>query len=304
MTQVRTSEPPVPAGRVRMVLDTDTYNEIDDQFALVHAMLSPAEVDLQAVYAAPFLNNRSSSAGDGMEKSHEEILRLFELLGREPEGMVFRGSERFMDSARDSVPSPAVEHLLSLLAEGDDSLYVVAIGAPTNVSSALLVARERNLDLGHRMRVVWLGGQPLHRTNAREFNLMQDPIASRLLLQLSPSLTLFPCWGVASHLLTTVPELERHLAPLGPVGTFLTERFAAYSDDHYAWAKEVWDLAATAYVINPDWTRSRVAATPDLDTDTLDWMPQPEGQPMREATMVDRNAIFRDLFEKVAGFHG
>jgi purine nucleosidase len=24
-----------PAGRVRMVLDTDSYNEIDDQFALV-----------------------------------------------------------------------------------------------------------------------------------------------------------------------------------------------------------------------------------------------------------------------------
>ena len=30
-----------PAGRVRMVLDTDTYNETDDQFALVHALLSP-----------------------------------------------------------------------------------------------------------------------------------------------------------------------------------------------------------------------------------------------------------------------
>ena len=298
------SEPPVPAGRVRMVLDTDTYNEIDDQFALVHAMLSPAEVDLQAVYAAPFLNNRSSSAGDGMEKSHEEILRLFELLGREPEGMVFRGSERFMDSARDSVPSPAVEHLLSLLAEGDDPLYVVAIGAPTNVSSALLAARERNLDPGHRMRVVWLGGQPLHWTNAREFNLMQDPIASRLLLQLSPSLTLFPCWGVASHLLTTVPELERHLAPLGPVGAFLTERFAAYSDDHYAWAKEVWDLAATAYVINPDWTRSRVAATPDLHTDTLTGFRSRKASPCAKPPWWTANAIFRDPFEKVAAFHG
>ena len=304
MAEVRSLEPPPPAGRVRMVLDTDTYNEIDDQFALVHVMLSPAEVDLQAVYAAPFLNNRSSSAGDGMEKSHEEILRLFGLLGQEPEGIVFRGSDRFMDSPRDIVQSPAVEHMLSLLADGDDPLYVVAIGAPTNVSSVLLAARERHLDIGDRMRVVWLGGQPLHWPNAREFNLMQDPIASRLLFQLSPSLTLFPCLGVASHLLTTVPELERHLAPLGPVGTFLTDRFAAYSDDHHAWAKEVWDLAATAYVINPDWTRSRLAATPDLDTVTLDWIPQPEGPPMREATMVARNAIFRDLFEKVAAFHG
>ena len=64
-----------PAKRpVRMVLDTDTYNEIDDQFAVVYALISP-ELDVQAVYAAPFHNNRSSGPGDGMEKSYEEILR-------------------------------------------------------------------------------------------------------------------------------------------------------------------------------------------------------------------------------------
>jgi len=40
-------------GRVRAVLDTDTYNEIDDQFALVQALLSPDRIALEAVYAAP-----------------------------------------------------------------------------------------------------------------------------------------------------------------------------------------------------------------------------------------------------------
>jgi hypothetical protein len=39
-------------GRLRMVLDTDTYNEIDDQFALVHALLSPERLSVEAVYAA------------------------------------------------------------------------------------------------------------------------------------------------------------------------------------------------------------------------------------------------------------
>ena len=29
-----------PAGKLRMVLDTDTYNEIDDQFALVYALIN------------------------------------------------------------------------------------------------------------------------------------------------------------------------------------------------------------------------------------------------------------------------
>ena len=57
-----------PTNRpIRMVLDTDTYNEIDDQFALVYALISP-ELNVEAVYAAPFSNQRSTGPKDGMEK--------------------------------------------------------------------------------------------------------------------------------------------------------------------------------------------------------------------------------------------
>src|SRR4030042_483404 len=74
-----------PTNRpIRMVLDTDTYNEIDDQFALVYALISP-ELDLRAVYAAPFSNQRSTGPKDGMEKSYEEILRILQKLGKPPE---------------------------------------------------------------------------------------------------------------------------------------------------------------------------------------------------------------------------
>ena len=70
-----------PAGKVRMVLDTDTYNEIDDQFALVYALLSPERVAVEAIYAAPFHNSRSSGPADGMRKSYEEIVRVLARLG-------------------------------------------------------------------------------------------------------------------------------------------------------------------------------------------------------------------------------
>ena len=45
-------EPPV--GKVRVVLDTDTYNEIDDQFAIVYAMLATERINLQI--GADFFN--------------------------------------------------------------------------------------------------------------------------------------------------------------------------------------------------------------------------------------------------------
>ncbi len=43
-----------PRSRPRVVIDTDAANEIDDQFALAWALLSPERLDVLAVYAAPF----------------------------------------------------------------------------------------------------------------------------------------------------------------------------------------------------------------------------------------------------------
>src|SRR5438874_7395287 len=44
----------VPTGRIRAVFDTDARNEIDDQFALTWALLSPDKITVEAAFAAPF----------------------------------------------------------------------------------------------------------------------------------------------------------------------------------------------------------------------------------------------------------
>jgi purine nucleosidase len=79
---------------VRVVHDTDTYNEVDDQFALAHLLMSPDRIKLEAVYAAPFFlphcNNRSTSVADGMEKSYEEILRVLALVPTQQPPKVLR----------------------------------------------------------------------------------------------------------------------------------------------------------------------------------------------------------------------
>ena len=101
-----------PSAHVHMILDTDTYNEIDDQFALVYALLSPERLTVEAVYAAPFQNSRSSGPEDGMLKSYDEILRVLERVGRSADGFVFHGSRSWL-SGDDPVPSPAVDDLIA-----------------------------------------------------------------------------------------------------------------------------------------------------------------------------------------------
>ena len=285
-----------PTGKVRMVLDTDTYNEIDDQFALVHALLSPAQLSVEAVYAAPFFNSRSSGPADGMAKSYEEILRVLARLDVSPDGFAFRGSAGYLPERGRPCVSDAAEDLVAkALRAGDDPLYVVAIGAITNVASAILLRPE----IVERIVVVWLGGQPLHWPTAREFNLQQDPHASRLLLDCGVPLVQIPCSGVSSHLLTTVPEIERYVEGQGAIGDYLASIFKAYHADHFAWSKVIWDIAGIAWLLDASWVPTEVVHSPIL-TDQLTWSLDRSRHLVRFATNVKRDPIFRDLFTKVA----
>ncbi len=286
-----------PPGKVRMVLDTDTYNEIDDQFAVVYSLLSPERLQVESIYAAPFTNNRSSGPGDGMEKSYEEILRLLDRLNVPADGFVRRGSTAYLTGRPEPERSPAALDLIerAMASPVDDPLYVVGIGAITNVASALLIEPE----IIRHIVVVWLGGHPTHVPVTREFNLMQDPRASQLMFDSGVPLVQIPCYGVASHLLTTKAELDETIRGRNAISDFLYGRFCEYSTDHFAWAKEIWDISTIAYLLNEDWIPTSLIPSPVL-MDDLTYRSDPVRHAIRVAWFVHRNPVFRDLFKKLA----
>jgi inosine-uridine nucleoside N-ribohydrolase len=284
-----------PTGKVSMVLDTDTYNEIDDQFALVHALLSPERLDVQAVYAAPFHNKRSTGPADGMEKSYEEILRLLDRLDVSPDGFALRGSTGFLpdwDHPRRS--EAALDLIERAMAASDEPLYVVAIGAITNVASAILIEPG----IIERIVVVWLGGHARHWPHTHEFNLGQDIQSARLVFDCGVGLVRIPCLGVASHLLTTLPEIVRYVQGRGAIGDYLTEIFKGYHADQYARSKVIWDVAAIAYLLDADWVPADLVHSP-IVTDQATWSFDPSRHLIRCARSVNRDAIFGDLFTKL-----
>lgn len=284
-----------PLSRIRMVLDTDTYNEIDDQFALVHALLSPERVEVEAIYAAPFHNIRSDGPEDGMEKSYEEILRLLQRLGRDAEGFVFKGSTTWMSAPDVPVASPAVDDLIARARQDREGpLYVVAIGAITNIASAILTAP----DILNRIVVVWLGGQPYGWHHTREFNLSQDLHASRVLFDSGVALVRVPCTNVAEHIKTTQAELDRFMHGHSVVGDYLYETFSTYFSDHYARSKEIWDLGPVAWLVDPSWTDSILIHSPILTAEQT-WSHDPHRHLVREVIAVQRDPIFIDLFRKL-----
>lgn len=308
--RLRLLQPPSRSdGPVDMVLDTDTYNEIDDQFALAYAMLSPERLRVEAVYAAPFDNPRSDGPASGMLASHAEIVRVLRRLGREPEGFAFEGARNWLSDSvaaggtgagAQDVRNPAAADLIERARSRPPGrpLYVVAIGAPTNVAEALLLAP----DIAEHVVVVWLGGNPIGWHRGAEFNVYQDMRASRVLLDSGVALVHVPCVNVTEHLRTTLAEVDRYVRPCGPLGAYLAEIFEGYYDDHFGTSKELWDVGAIAWLVDPAWTPSVLVHSPRLQDDH-GWSHDPGRHLIREVRTVNRDAIFRDLFRKLAD-HG
>ena len=285
-----------PEGKVRMVLDTDTYNEIDDQFAVVYALLSKEKLDVEALYAAPFNNSRSDGPGDGMEKSYEEILRLLDRLDIDPDGFVFKGSMTYLEDLEKPVESPAALDLIERArsASPENPLYVVAVGAITNVSSAILMEPS----IINNIVVVWLGGNSINWKNTREFNFSQDLNASRLIFDCGVPFMQLPCTPVVTHLATTYPEMKYYLEGRGAIGDYLLEIFREYERGRIAWSKVLWDMTAVAWLINGDWTPSDLIHSP-IVTDQHTFSFNDSRHFIRAAYHIRRDAIFGDFFRKI-----
>jgi len=162
------------------------------------------------------------------------------------------------------------------------------------VASALLQAPE----IAERIVVVWLGGNPTYWHHTTEFNLKQDMRASRLPFDSGVPLVHVPCINVTEHLKTTQAELREFVKGRGPIGDYLFEIFSAYSHDHYARSKELWDVGPIAWLVNPDWAESVLSHSPVLTSEQT-WSFDPRRHLIREVRRVKRDAIFRDLFKKI-----
>ena len=293
-----------PTGRVRAILDTDTFNEIDDQYALSLMVKCDDIFDIQAFTAAPFSNEKSSGPADGMEKSYQEILKLLALLGREDLApLVRRGSARYLPDAKTPVESEAAREIVRLAYQntGDAPLYVIAIGAITNVASALLI----DPTVAERIVVVWLGGHALHFEHNREFNLFQDVPAARVVFDAAVPLVLLPCMGVVSHLTISMADLEKHLKGWNALCDYLagiTIRESGIHSNLLCASRVIWDVAAVAWFLDDAYVKTAIMPSP-IPTEDGYWAKCGSRHPIRCAYWVDRDRILSRMIEELQSHH-
>lgn len=303
---------PSAPGRIRMVLDSDANNELDDQHAIAYALLNADRFDVEAITV-----NRTRSGGD-VEAQAAEAERVVRLLGVQDRVPVLRGADGSFEEIAphlgrpDHDGAPAVDFIVRAARESSGSpLVLLAVGKLTNVALAL----KKDPAIAPRVRVVWLGS---NYPEPGEYNQVNDEGALRFLLDQEVPLEIVVVrYGKPSGtdaVRVTLAEARERMAGRGPRvkvpvpgrngGEFVT--FGDYAVDLFENidmhgdppSRALFDMAAVAIVKDPAWaTASRIPAPALVDGK---WVARP-GNP-RTVTIwedFDRDAIVEDLYRSL-----
>ncbi len=288
-----------PITDVDVVLDTDAYNEVDDQFAIAYLLRSAPRLTTRAIYAAPFLNVRSETPADGMEQSYDEICNVLSLM--EESVPVFRGAMDFLSDESKPVVSPAALDLIERAStySPERPLYVVAIGAITNVASALLMAPE----IAANVVVVWLGGHAHHYHDTREFNMRQDIAAARVVMQSGAPFVQLPCRGVVDLFVLSRGDMLHYFEGKNALCDYLLSHSIEQLDEELGttdWSKPLWDVTAIAWLLFTDGrslcTREEYLRLPDCEGG---YESPKEDTTIGYVYHLRRDPILADLVEKL-----
>jgi len=183
-----------------------------------------------------------------MEKSYEEMLRVLDVCGKSGKVPVFKGSEKRIGDNPDFAPvdSPAARHLIDVAMNSDEIIYVLSIGAITNVVSAILMEPR----IKDKICVLWLGTHCFECDNQGEFNLVQDYRAGQILFNCGVNLIVLPACGDNGHgtcvLVTRKAGLEQIKGDSRDCKFFRETLPAEFNYAYYSdgWKRIIWDIAA------------------------------------------------------------
>lgn len=292
------------AANIRVIIDTDAKNEADDQYAILHHLLTP-QFDVRGIVAAHF-ESKAAVPGETMEQSYREIVRLLALAEMD-DVPALRGCALPLASPGDAPDSDGVRFLIAE-ARRDDArpLYVAALGAATNIAAAL----NRAPDIAARMTVLWNGGGS-YTVARREFNLAQDADACRCLLQSGAAVWQIP-WDVYRELEVSVAELAHRVRPCGAVGRYLYDQLVAQNLRDCGPGSELrrggnWTLgdnATVAVLLSTPLRGGWITRPAPRINASLGYTDDPAGKPIRVYTRIDTRLTLEDFYAKLALAYG
>jgi purine nucleosidase len=297
--------------RIRVIIDTDADAEADDHFAIVHALLTP-KIDVVGIVATHFC------VAGSMERSFREIQNILCLLGLENRIPIYRGATEELLNEWSPVDSEGAQFIIEEALRSDDRpLFVLNIGAITNLASARLLAP--NID--KTVLAVWIGGGP-YPTGCIDFNLGNDIHAANVVVSSEMELWQIPLTAY-TMMEVSFSELFERVRPCGKIGRYLYDNlmrvndiecamdlsFLPFAKNASAAAKtmiirsgEGWSLGdnpAVGVLITPQRTHSEMRRAQLFNMDGSYGAYVSDHRMIRVHHSIDSRIILEDMFAKI-----
>ncbi len=285
---------------VRVITNTDAKNEADDQFAIVHALLSPKFENVGFIAAHYGVDRHANS----MERGYQELKTLFDAMCIPPDGLIFRGAKRPMASENEIIASEGASLIIDEAMKDDERpLYVLFLGPLTDLASAYLQEPR----IAKRLTAIWIGGAK-YPSGGPEFNLSNDIHAANVVFG-SP----IPLWQIPQNVFematVSLAELQLKVFEQGDIGTYLFNQLNAYALQSEA--------RTNSFRNGETWVLGDSPALGLLLYEhrfEYDWIPAPmfgsdmqyihirTNRPIRVYKRIDSRLILEDFFAKLCLF--
>lgn len=286
--------------QVRVITNTDAKNEADDQFAIVQTLLSP-KLDNVGFIAAHY----GTKHADAMERSYRELETIFDKMGFDKEGMLYRGAPHAIPNTKTPIDSEGAQLIIREAMKDDPRpLYITFLGPLTDMACALLLEPK----IASRCTVIWIGGGP-YPHGGIEFNQDNDINAVNVVFR-----SKVPVWQVPKNvyelMAVSLAELEYRVRPCGAIGEYLCDQLDQHAFEDGPRQSdfrtgESWVLGDNPTIglllyehrFEFDWINA------PLVTHDSTYVPDVRNRPIRVYRRIDSRLILEDMYAKLALFH-
>ena len=288
------------SARRRVIVDTDAKNEADDQFAVVHALLSPM-LDVRALIAAHFGDHRSAQS---MADSRDELDLLLQLTGLTGRVTVANGSAKPIPDETTPQDSAGARLIIeeSKLAAPDDRLFVAFLGPLTDMASAILLDPAI---VDRDIVVIWIGGVGYGGVETYpgvEFNLGNDIAAANVVFDSGITVWQVPS-TVYSQVSVGYAELEERIGGTSGLADYLIRQMVEWNATYHPEpieSRSLGDSPAISLMLYPRGGQFRIVPAPRFGQEGH-YLPG-SGHPIRVVEAVDVRFLIEDMFAKIRRF--
>lgn len=273
---------PSAGKQIRVIIDTDAKNEIDDQWAISLAILSQDRFKIEGFVAASYLTGGSGS----VQNSCNELKTVLALANMANNFPIYKGSHP-MRYQYEASPSEGVDFIIekAMQSTAEDPVYVIGLGAATDIASAFLIEpriKDRVVVFWH-LRSKW----PDKCVN---YNVFGDAHAARLLFNSPLPFILF---DTGTDLTCSMEESKKFVWPQGKLGQYLHE-YRQTKEWMMDPKKGFFDLGDIAALVDPALVSTEEVNCPEVDFDLTYRFKNTRGKILR-VYAIDRDKTF-DLF--------